>query len=107
MRTSVCHLVLTVLLVAAMLPAAIHAAGSGDIVVFFKTKDLQGQPVSLGDLIARRRVAVFFWDWRRATSSRAMQALDRLQNLYRKQGLEVVAVEGEGSPVEQVLERVE
>jgi tetratricopeptide (TPR) repeat protein len=107
MRTSVCRLVVTVLLVAAVLPGAIHAAGSGDIVVFFKTKDLQGQPVSLGDLIARRRVAVFFWDWRRATSSRAMQALDRLQNLYRKQGLEVVAVEGEGSPVEQVLERVE
>ena len=88
-------------------PGRVRAAGSGDIVVFFKAKDLQGQPVSLGELVARRRVAVLFWDWRRATSSRAMQALDRLQNLYRKQGLEVVAVEGEGSPVEQVLERVE
>jgi len=107
MRTPVCRLVLIMLLATAMLPAAILAAGSGDIVVFFKAKDLQGQPVSLGDLIASRRVAVFFWDWRRATSSRAMQALDRLQQLYRKQGLEVVAVEGEGSQVEQVLERVE
>ena len=36
-----------------------------------------------------------------------MQALDRLQDLYGKQGLEVVAVEGEGSTAEQVLERVE
>jgi len=107
MRTPVCRLVLTILLVTATLPAAIHAAGAGDIVVFFKAKDLQGQPVSLGDLVARRRVAVFFWDWRRATSSRAMQAVDRLQNLYRQQGLEVVAIEGEGSKVDQVLERVE
>jgi len=105
--TSVCCLVLTILLSTAALPAATRAAGSGDIVVFFKAKDLQGQPVSLGDLVARRRVAVFFWDWRRATSSRAMQALDRLQNLYRKQGLEVVAVEGEGNTEEQVRERVE
>jgi len=107
MRIQVCRLVLTILLGTAMLPAAIHAAGPGEIVVFFKANDLLGQPVSLGELIARRRVAVFFWDWRRATSSRAMQSLDRLQDLYRKQGLEVVAVEGEGSPVEQVLERVE
>jgi len=95
------------LLAAGALPAAVYAAGSGDIVVFFKAKDLQGQPVSLGDLVARRRVAVFFWDWRRATSTRAMQAVDRLQELYGKQGFTVVAVEGEGSPVEQVLERVE
>lgn len=107
MRTPVWRLVPIMLLATAMLPAALFAAGSGEIVVFFKAKDLQGQPVSLGDLIARRKVVVFFWDWRRATSTRAMQALDRLQNLYRRQGLEVVAVEGEGSAVGQVLERVE
>ena len=101
------RLVPAALLATVLLPAALFAAGSGDIVVLFKTKDLQGRNVSLGDLVARRRVAVFFWDWRRATSARAMQAVDRLQALYGKQGLEVVAIEGEGSPVEQVLERVE
>ena len=107
MATSVGWLVLTLCMASAAFPAATRAAGAGDIVVFFKAKDVQGQPVSLGDLVARGRVAVFFWDWRRATSSRAMQSLDRLQQLYRKQGLEVVAVEGEGSPEDQVLERVE
>lgn len=106
MRVPVRCLVLATLLAAA-LPDASHASDPGDIVVFFKAKDLQGQPVSLGDLIARRRVAVLFWDWRRATSSRAMQALDRLQQRYRQQGLEVVAVEGEGSSLEQVRERVD
>lgn len=90
-----------------MVPAATRAATSGDIVIFFKAKDLQGRDVSLGDLVARSRVAVFFWDWRRATSTRAMQAVDRLQNLYVNQGFLVVAIEGEGSPAEQVLERVE
>jgi tetratricopeptide (TPR) repeat protein len=83
------------------------AAGPGDIVVLFKARDVQGRPVSLGELVARRRVAVLFWDWRRATSARAMQALDRMQQLYREEGLEVVAVEGEGSTAEKVLERVE
>jgi len=107
MGNPACGLVLTALLVTVTLPAPVAAAGSGDIVAFFKAKDLKGQPVSLGDLVARHRVAVFFWDWRRATSTRAMQAVDRLQNLYGKQGFEVVAVEGEGSTVEQVIERVE
>ncbi|MHB8837206.1 MAG: peroxiredoxin family protein [Candidatus Methylomirabilia bacterium] len=107
MRTSCCGLFLVILLATAALPVSGRAAGAGDIVVFFKASDLQGQPVSLGDLVARRRVAVLFWDWRRATSSRAMQALDRLQDLYRKRGLEVVAVEGEGGSVAQVIERVE
>jgi len=107
MRILVCRLVLALLLITAVLPAAIRAADSGDIVVFFKAEDLQGRPVSLGDLVARRKVAVFFWDWRRATSTRAMQAVDSLQSLYVNQGFVVIAVEGEGSPVEQVLERVE
>ncbi len=107
MRNPVRRLVLPTLLAIALLPAALLAADPGDLVVFFKTQDLQGQPVSLGDLVARRRVAVFFWDWRRATSARAMQAVDRLQGLYRQQGFEVVAVEGEGSTVEEVRERVE
>jgi len=107
MRALAGLLVLTSLLATAMLPAPILAAGAGDIVVFFKAKDVRGETVSLGDLVARRRVAVLFWDWRRATSTRAMQALDRLQNLYGRQGFEVVAVEGEGGTVEQVLERVE
>ena len=101
MRVSVCRLVL------AALPAAIASADSGEVVTFFKATDLQGQPVSLGDLVAHRRVAVFFWDSRRPASTRAMRDLDHLQDLYRKQGLEVVAVEGEGSPVAQILERVE
>jgi len=105
--TSAGRLILTIFFMSAAFPAATRAAGAGDIVVFFKAKDVQGQPDTLGDLVARGRVAVFFWDWRRATSSRAMQVLDRLQRLYRNQGFEVVAVEGEGSPEEQVLERVE
>jgi tetratricopeptide (TPR) repeat protein len=107
MRTSISRLILAAILAAMVFPAAGHAAGSGDIVVFFKAKDLQGHTVSLGDLVARRKVAVFFWDWRRATSTRAMQAVDSLQSLYVNQGFEVVAVEGEGSTAEQVLERVE
>jgi len=108
MRTFGSRLALATLVVAVVsLAATAWAAGSGEIVPFFKAVDLQGRPVSLGDLVARRRVAVFFWDWRRATSTRAMQAIDRLQELYAKQGFEVVAVEGEGAAVEQVLERVE
>lgn len=90
-----------------LLPAAGFASDPGDTVAFFKAKDLLGRPVSLAEAVARRRVAVLFWDWRRATSTRAMQVLDRLQELYGKQGLEVIAVEGEGSSAEQVLERVE
>jgi tetratricopeptide (TPR) repeat protein len=107
MRTPAFRSVLTALLVSAAFPMASAAAGSGDIVALFKANDLQGQPVALGELVARRRVAVFFWDWRRATSTRAMHAVDRLQRLYAGQGFEVVAVEGEGSSAEQVLERVE
>ena len=107
MARPVFRLIFSALLATALLPAALRAAGAGDIVALFKAQDLQGRPVSLGDLVARRRVAVFFWDWRRATSTRAMQAVDRLQELYRERGLEVVAVEGEGSAAEQVLERVE
>jgi hypothetical protein len=107
MKTQVGCLVLTTLLATTAIPAPLGAAGAGEIVAFFKATDVQGRPVSLGDLVARRRVAVFFWDWRRATSTRAMQAVDRLQDLYGKRGLEVVAVEGEGNPADQVLERVE
>lgn len=98
---------LVTFLTAAACPAPVSAADTGDIVVFFKANDLQGRSVSLGDIVAHRRVAVFFWDWRRATSTRAMQVVDRLQNIYVNQGLEVVAIEGEGSPAELVLERVE
>jgi tetratricopeptide (TPR) repeat protein len=104
---TLCGQGLALLCVTAAIPVGVRAADVGDIVAFFKAKDLQGQAVSLGDLVARRRVAVLFWDWRRATSTRAMQALDRMQQLYRKQGFEVVAVEGEGSTAAQVLERVE
>lgn len=108
MTNRVHRVILLALLATAALPAAIGAAAeTGDTVLLFKANDLQGRPVALGDLVARRRVAVFFWDWRRATSARAMQALDRLQAAYGKQGLEVVAVEGEGSSAEEVLERVE
>lgn len=98
---------LVTVLTAAVSPAPVSAAETGAIVVLFKANDLQGRSVSLGDLVARRRVAVFFWDWRRATSTRAMQVVDRLQNIYVNQGFEVVAIEGEGSPAELVLERVE
>jgi len=106
-RISFGHLSLALLLASAALPGTLRAAVPGEIVVFFKAADLQGQPVALGELVARRRVGVLFWDWRRATSTRAMQALDSMQQRYRQQGLEVVAVEGEGSTAEQVLERVE
>ena len=82
------------------------AAKRGDVVPLFKAEDLEGRPVLLGEVVARRRAAVFFWDWRRATSTRAMQTLDRLQVAYAGAGLEVIAVEGEGSSAEQVLERV-
>ena len=86
MRTPVRRLVLAALLTTAALPAAARAAGSGDIVAFFKAADIPGQPVSLGDLVARRRVAVFFWDWRRATSTRAMQAARPPAEHLRKAG---------------------
>jgi tetratricopeptide (TPR) repeat protein len=95
------------LAMAALTPAASGAAERGDIVPFFKAVDLLGRPVHLGELVARRRVVVFFWDWRRATSARAMQVLDRLQSTYGERGLEVLAVEGEGASADQVLERVE
>lgn len=107
MKQRVRGVILTALLATAALPALCGASNAGDVVPFFKANDLQGRPVALGDLVAGRRVAVFFWDWRRATSARAMQALDRLQAAYGKQGLVVIAVEGEGSAAEQVIERVE
>jgi tetratricopeptide (TPR) repeat protein len=107
MRSAVCRLFPAMMLLSALLPGAVVAAGPGEIVAFFKARDLQGQPVSLGELVGSRRVAVFFWDWRRATSTRAMQAVDRLQALYGKQGFAAIAVEGEGSSIEKVLERVE
>jgi tetratricopeptide (TPR) repeat protein len=87
-------------------PVAASAAKRGDIVPLFKAVDLEGRPVLLGEIVALRRVAVFFWDWRRATSTRAMQVLDRLQSAYADKGLDVLAVEGEGSSAEQVSERV-
>jgi len=102
MRNPVCRLVLMILLATAALPVATHASEPGDIVAFFKADDLERQPVSLGDLVAQHKVAVFFWDWRRATSVRAMQALDNLQRVYVNQGFRVVAVEGEGSSVERI-----
>jgi tetratricopeptide (TPR) repeat protein len=107
MRSAVCRRFPVMVLLSLLVSGAAAAAGSGDVVPFFKARDLQGQPVSLGDLVGSRRVAVFFWDWRRATSTRAMQALDRLQALYGKQGFAAIAVEGEGSSIEKVLERVE
>ncbi len=108
MKACARRLALTLLLAIVLHPAAAAVASdAGDVVPFFKCLDLQGRPVSLGNLVAGRRVAVFFWDWRRATSTRAMQVLDRLQGAYSRQGFEVVAVEGEGSTAEQVLERVE
>jgi tetratricopeptide (TPR) repeat protein len=108
LRTLTVRLVPPVLALALALTAARPAAADpGEIVPFFKANDLQGRQVVLGELVARHRVAVFFWDWRRATSTRAMQALDRLQGLYADRGLAVVAVEGEGIPAEQVLDRVE
>lgn len=98
---------MTLVLTVALHGGTAGAIDSGAIVPFFKANDLQGRSVALGDLVARRRVVVFFWDWRRATSTRAMQVVDRLQQEYRKEGFEVVAVEGEGTQPEQVLERVE
>src|SRR5512143_3377260 len=107
MNALMSRLALAALVWALFAGTAAAAAGSITVVPFFKATDLQGRPVSLGDLVARRRVVVFFWDWRRATSTRAMQVVDRLQQTYRAKGLEVLAVEGEGTAAEQVLERVE
>jgi tetratricopeptide (TPR) repeat protein len=107
MRAAACRPAVAAFLAVALAGAAANATDPGAVVPFFKAADLQGHAVSLGDLVARRRVAVLFWDWRRATSTRAMQVFDRLQQAYGKQGFEVVAVEGEGASAEQVLERVE
>ncbi|HWR97384.1 MAG TPA: tetratricopeptide repeat protein [Candidatus Methanoperedens sp.] len=95
------------LVLAVLAPVDAPAAKRGDIVPLFKATDLAGRPVQLGEIVARRRVAIFFWDWRRATSTRAMQVLDRLQATYKDKGLDVLAVEGEGSTAEQVADRVE
>lgn len=100
-------LALASLLFAAAPSSLASAADPGTVVPFFKGTDLQGRPVVLGDLVARQRVAVLFWDWRRATSVRAMQVCDQLQARFGKQGFEVLAIEGEGSSTEVVLERVE
>jgi tetratricopeptide (TPR) repeat protein len=86
---------------------AAHAAKRGEILPLFSASDLEGRPLNLAEIVARRRVALFFWDWRRATSNRAMQVLDRLAETYADEGLTVIAVEGEGASAEQVLERVE
>jgi tetratricopeptide (TPR) repeat protein len=96
-----------VLFAATLVPVCAVGAVRGDVVPFFKGVDTLGKPVNLGELVARKRVAVLFWDWRRATSTRALQTLDRLQAAYASRGFEVVAVEGEGSSAEQVLERLE
>lgn len=87
------------------LPAA--AAAAGDLAPSFSATDLAGKPVSSADQVGARRLLLLFWDWRRATSARAMQACDRLQQTYGRQGLEVVAIEGQGSAPEDVRERVE
>lgn len=105
MRLLTRHLALAALLATAAGTLA-NAAAPGSIVPFFKAEDIEGRPVSLGDLVARHRVVVLFWDWRRATSANAMQVCDRLQDTFGKMGLAVVAVEGEGSPVDRVLDRV-
>jgi glutathione peroxidase-family protein len=107
LRTAAPALLSALLLALPLAPGRAGAIEPGRIVPFFKAADLEGAPVSLGDVVAARRVALLFWDWRRATSTRAMQELDRLQERYAKQGLAVVAVEGEGSTAAQVLERVE
>lgn len=107
MSRSTSRTTLAAVLAAALCWSPAVAAEPGDLVPFFKASDVGGRPVALGDLVAGRRVAVFFWDWRRATSVRAMQALGRLQQTYAKQGFVVVAVEGEGSAPEQVVDRVE
>jgi tetratricopeptide (TPR) repeat protein len=84
-----------------------YADRRGEILPLISAPDLEGRPINLADVVARRRVALFFWDWRRATSTRAMQVLDRLAEVYGDEGLTVVAIEGEGASVEQVRERVE
>lgn len=88
-------------------PAASAPRPAGEVVPYFKATDLTGRAVNLGELLATKRVAVLFWDSRRATSVRLMNALDQIYGRYAKQGLEVLAVEGEGLPAERALERVE
>lgn len=107
MTGNISRAALSAFLAAVLCGTAADAANLGAVAPFFRASDVQGRPVSLGELVASRRVVVLFWDWRRATSVRAMQVLDRLQETYAKQGIEVLAVEGEGTAVEQVLERVE
>lgn len=92
------------LVIVATVPA--HAAKRGEILPLISAPDLEGRPVNLAELVVRRRVVLFFWDWRRATSTRTMQVLDRLAGAYADKGLSVVAIEGEGSSPEQVAERV-
>lgn len=104
-RTLARALAAAVLLAAA--PRGALARAPGEVVPFFRAEDVAGNPVSLGDLAASRRVVVFFWDWRRATSTREMAFLDRLLERHERRGLAVVAVEGEGGTRDQVVERLE
>lgn len=85
-------------------PARAHQIG--EVVPFFRAEDLTGQPVNLGEYLAVRRVIVFFWDWRRATSTRAMAVLEQIYARYRDRGLTVIGIEGEGSSTDQVAERL-
>jgi tetratricopeptide (TPR) repeat protein len=90
-----------------LLPAGAAAHQVGAVVPFFRGADVKGAPVSLGELVAQKRVVVFFWDYRRATSTREMNVLDGLYRSYARQGLEVLAVEGEGVGADQVVERID
>lgn len=107
MTRSVRRTMLATLMAAALSGSAATATEPGAVVPFFKAPDLEGRPVALGELVPGKRVAVFFWDWRRATSVRAMHAVDRLLQAHAQDGLVVLAVEGEGSAAEQVRDRVE
>jgi tetratricopeptide (TPR) repeat protein len=91
------------------LPSPGAAAVSGlEIVPFFKTADVRERPVNLAEILAGKRVVVvLFWDWRRATSTRELNVLGRLYGQYANEGLEVLAVEGEGVRREEVVERLD
>lgn len=93
------------LLATGLKTASAHTVGA--VVPFFRGTDLKGRPANLGELIAQKRIVVFFWDFRRATSTREMNVLDRFYREYAKQGLEILGVEGEGVGRDQVVERVE
>jgi tetratricopeptide (TPR) repeat protein len=104
-RRALAVLAVGTLLLAPPRPAGATAAGA--VVPFFKALDVRGRQVSLGDLAASKRVVVFFWDYLRATSTREMNALERLFMQYGPVGLDVLAVEGRGASPEQTVERLE